>query len=127
MYDAVAGPTSILRGVKNVVGGMLAIDGVHSKCMQKTICDRFADEVIEEKPELDPVKRSWVLKRKVVKPRGNWRWMGDIIVNGVSRVARRIGFVPNSNRRHGGNPILGPIASFVHNNWQQIPWTELIQ
>ena len=85
--------------------------------MQKTICDRFADEVIEEKPELDPVKRSWVLKRKVVKPRGNWRWMGDIILNGVSRVARRIGFVPNSNRRQGGNPILGPIATFAYNNW----------
>ena len=75
---------------------------------------------------LDPVKRTWVYKPKVIKKRGRLRWIGDLIVNGLSRVARRIGFVPNSNRRQSGG-FMGNMATFAMTNFNRIPRDAMIQ
>ena len=72
---------TLVPGVKNVMGGLLAADAAHSKCMQRTLCDQFSGEVIETRTEFDPVKRSLVLIPTVVKERGKLRWIGDMIVN----------------------------------------------
>ena len=72
---------TFVPGVKNVMGGLLAADGVHKKCIQRTLCDQFSGEVIETRAEFDPVKRSLVLIPTVVKERGKLRWIGDMIVN----------------------------------------------
>jgi hypothetical protein len=71
----------MLPGVKNVMGGLLAVDDVHKKCIQKTICNQFVPEIIETRAEFDPVKRSLVLVPKVIQERGKLRWIGDMIVN----------------------------------------------
>ena len=63
------------------MGGVLAMDKVHNKCVQKTLCDQFAPPVIETKEEFDPVKRSFVPVRRVIKEGGKLRWIGDMIVN----------------------------------------------
>ena len=104
----------------------MAIDDVHSKCIQKTVCDEITDEIVENSVELDPVKRTWVYKPKVIKKRGRLRWIGDLIVNGLSRVARRIGFVPNSNRRQSGG-FMGNMATFAMTNFNRIPRDAMIQ
>ena len=72
---------TMLPGVKNVMGGLLAMDEVHKKCIQKTICSQFAPEIIETRAEFDPVKRSMVLVPQVIQERGKLRWIGDMIVN----------------------------------------------
>jgi len=71
----------MLYGMKNVMGGLLAVDDVHKNCIQKTICSQFAPEIIETREEFDPVKRSMVLIPKVIQERGKLRWIGDMIVN----------------------------------------------
>ena len=116
----------MLRGVKNVIGGILAIDGVHNKCIQKTICDEFSAEIVENSVELDPVKRTWVYKPKVIQRRGRLRWIGDLIFNGLSKVARRVGFVPNSNRRQSLG-VMGSVATFALANFKRIPWEHVVQ
>jgi hypothetical protein len=83
------------------------------------------DEIVEISVELDPVKRTWVYKPKVIKKRGRLRWIGDLIVNGLSRVARRIGFVPNSNRRQSGG-FMGNMATFAVTNFNRIPREAMI-
>ena len=42
----------------------MAVDNVHSQCIQKTVCDEMAEEIVENSVELDPVKRTWVYKPK---------------------------------------------------------------
>ena len=126
LFDAIAGQNSLLRGVKNVVGGVLAVDNVHSQCIQKTVCDEMAEEIVENSVELDPVKRTWVYKPKVIKKRGRLRWIGDLIVNGLSRAARRIGFVPNSNRRQSGG-FMGNMATIAMTGFHKIPRDAMIQ
>ena len=126
MANAIYGPNSLLRGVKNIIGGVLAIDGVHSNCIQKTICDEFSQEIVENSVELDPVKRTWVYKPKVIQRRGRLRWIGDLIANGLSKVARKVGFVPNSNRRQSTG-LMGYAATFALSNFKKIPWEHVIQ
>ena len=58
--NEIFGPNSLVRGVKNIMGGILAADNVHKKCLQKTICSEFSDEVVEVKERIDPVKRTIV-------------------------------------------------------------------
>ena len=60
LANEVFGPNSIVRGIKNVMGGVLAADKVHNKCMQKTICSEFSDEIVEMTEMVDPVKRTIV-------------------------------------------------------------------
>jgi len=101
--NAVWGKDSYLPGIKKIVGGVLAADITHSKCTQKMLCDEMAPEIIEMTDTIDPVKRTIVRIPRLVKPRGRLRWLGDAVVNTVSRVSRRIGIDPNefgkSNRR----------------------------
>ncbi len=47
LYNAIYGQDSVLRGVRNVMGGILAVDRVHGECMQKTLCSEFSDEIVE--------------------------------------------------------------------------------
>ena len=119
-------PLTVFRGVKNVVGGILTIDEKHHGCIQKSVCEGFMDGEFEHVPELDPVKRSWVWKKKVIRPPGKLRWIGDLVANGLSRVARRIGFVPSSNRRQSTG-IMGVVADYAFHHWNKIPWHEMIQ
>lgn len=79
--EAFSAVQSLAPGVKNVMGGLLAADGVHKKCMQRTLCNQFSGEIIETRAEFDPVKRSLVLVPKVIQERGKLRWIGDMIVN----------------------------------------------
>lgn len=72
-YNTVFGQDSLLRGVKNVMGGVLAADGIHKNCMQKALCNEFADEVVEFDERVDPVKRTIVYVPRVIKPRGKLR------------------------------------------------------
>ena len=134
------------------------MDEQHHGCVQKYVCCKFAKdgcEVDEEEEELsndleegsgdyedyedryDYVKRSWVRipkrrkvqKRKLkVKKPGSWRWIGDAIASGVSRVAKGIGFVPSSNRRQGYPPtLMNHAADIALANWEKIPWHKMIQ
>ena len=149
LYDALTGSKSIFRGIKNVVGGILTIDEKHHGCIKKQICCEFADDQckgVHEEPDnaldeegsgdgddydYDPVKRSWVRKpkrRKFIKERGRLRWIGDAIANGLSRVAKGVGFVPSSNRRQGLPPtLMNKAADFALSHWEKIPWHEMIQ
>ena len=124
--NSIFGPNSIVRGVKNVVGGVLAIDQVHNKCAQKTLCSEFADEIVEASAELDPVKRTWVYVPKVVQKRGRLRWIGDIITNAVSRVSRRLGLHPD-NRRQDGGGLVGAAINFAVARFQEIPLESMMQ
>lgn len=42
LANEIYGPNSIIYGVKNVMGGVLAADKVHNNCLQKTLCDEFS-------------------------------------------------------------------------------------
>ncbi len=124
--NAIWGPNSIVRGVKNVIGGVLAMDGVHSKCAQKTMCSEFADEIVEASAELDPVKRTWVYVPRVVQRKGRLRWIGDMIANTVGRVSRRLGLHPD-NRRQGGGGLVGAAISFAASRFSEIPFESMMQ
>ena len=108
---------------------MLALDTVHSNCMQKTLCTEFADEIVENSLELDPVKRSWVYIPKVVQKRGRLRWIGDIIANAVNRVGRKIGLAATNNRRQStaGLGILGTMTNFAAARVNDIPLPSIMQ
>lgn len=123
--NAIFGPNSILRGVKNVIGGIVKFDAVHSKCLQKTMCSEFSDEIVANDVELDPVKRTWVYKPKLIQRKGRLRWLGDILANGVSRMARRIGFAP-TNRRQSPT-LLGSAASFALSSFGKVPLDSIVQ
>ena len=41
----------------------------------------MVDEIVENSVELDPVKRTWVYKPKVIKKRGRLRWFSAGICN----------------------------------------------
>jgi len=73
LANSIFGTDSYLRGMRNVLGGVLAADKVHKKCMQKTLCSEFSDEVIEITEEKDPVKRTVVRVPKVVRRKGRLR------------------------------------------------------
>ena len=89
------GPKSTIQGVKKLMGGILGADAVHSKCLQKTLCSAVSDEIVERTLVPDPVKRTLVYSTRVIQPKGSLRWIVDIIFDGVSRVARKIGLVPS--------------------------------
>ena len=91
LANAIWGSDSLLPGIRNVLGGVLGADSIHANCLQKIVCNEFADQVIEVSTQVDPVKRTVVHVPKVVKPRGRLRWIGDVLANGLSRVSRRLG------------------------------------
>ena len=62
----------------------------------------------------------------MIKKRGRLRWIGDLFVNGLSRAARRIGFVPNSNRRQSGG-FMGNMATIAMTGFHKIPRDAMIQ
>ena len=117
LANAVWGPDSLIYGVKNVLGGVLALDEVHSQCLQKNLCSEFSEEVTENSLELDPVKRTYYNVPKVIHRRGRLRWIGDLIVNAMNRVGRRIGI---GNRRQSSG-LLANAASFAAAKISEIP------
>ena len=128
LSNAIFGPNSLVRGVKNVMGGVLGFDTVHSQCMQKTICSEVSNPIIDFRADLDPVKRTWVYQPKVIKKRGRLRWIGDAIFNGVAKVARKIGLAP-SNRRQGviGNPLVDKAIAMGTKVFNKIPKDSILQ
>ena len=123
--NTIFGPNSLLRGVKSVIGGIVKLDSVHSKCMQKTMCSEFADEIIDNCVELDPVKRTWVYKPKIIQRKGRLRWIGDMVSQGVSKISRTLGLY-KSNRRQSPT-LLGSVASFALENFGKIPLQSIVQ
>ena len=81
ILSTLTGPQSLMPGIKNLMGGVLAMDKVHNKCVQKTLCDQFAAPTIRKRVAFDPVKRSMVVVPQVIKEGGKLRWIGDMIVN----------------------------------------------
>ncbi len=81
LTQVVTGAQTLIPGVKNIMSGILAVDGVHQKCMQRTLCHAFAGKLVENKIDFDPVKRSVVVVPKVIREEGKLRWIGDLIVN----------------------------------------------
>ena len=126
LTSAIFGPNSLLRGVKNVLGGVLALDGVHSKCVQKSICNEFSNEIVETTAKIDPVKRTLVYVPKIVKRRGRLRWMGDLVVNGLSKMGTKLGLL-SSNRRQANLGLLGPVVSFASSEFGKIPLQSILQ
>ena len=127
LSNAIFGPNSIVRGMKNVVGGVLGLDTVHSQCIQKTVCSEMGNQIIDVRADLDPVKRTWVYQPKVIKKRGRLRWIGDAIFDSVAKVARKIGLVPNSNRRQGDGGMVGNAIAFTTNAFKKIPTDSILQ
>lgn len=99
LANPILGSETILTGVKNVIGGILAFDSVHGQCVQKTLCSEFADEIIEATAELDPVKRTYVYKPHIKQRKGKLRWIGDTIYNAISGMGRRLGIGPGNRRQ----------------------------
>ena len=95
----------------------MAFDSIHSRCIEKTICNQFSDEIIEESLEADPVKRTFVTNRRVARQRGHMRWACEGMQNVVSRIGRKIG------RRMGWDPdnrrqsptVMGSIINSITN------------
>ena len=131
--NAIYGPDSLLYGIKNVVGGVLAADKVHHSCMQKTLCSEFAPEVVEVEERFDPVKRTQVRVPRVVQRRGRLRWIGDAVANGVGKLADLLRVNPytnRANRRQGlaaGNTLAARAVEFVVANWEKIPLQQIFQ
>lgn len=113
----------MVSGVKNVMGGMLAMDDIHHKCMRKRICEEFTEEVVEMTEMKDNTSRSdsgTVLVPVVVKPRGRLRWIGDYVARGINFLADRLGLIEpqiNFQRRQGGPLGIYPQASLVAKAW----------
>ena len=84
--NAIFGPSSMVRGVKNLMGGILATDNNHHSCIQRVLCHEMKPEKVEITEEIDPVKRTIVYKRKVIRKAGRLRWIGDIIANLFTKV-----------------------------------------
>lgn len=82
---------SLLPGVKNILGGILAADNIHSNCIQKILCDELSNEVVEVKAKEDPVKRSLVHVPVVVQKKGLLRQVVDNLAQ------RAFGFMDRMN------------------------------
>ncbi|CAB4068261.1 CDC42BP [Lepeophtheirus salmonis] len=77
--------------------GLLAMDSVHKKCIQKTVCEEFSDQVITMIPSPNVNRngrRIWV--SHVIQRRGKLRFIGDFIVNGIISFYNRL-----SQKRRG--------------------------
>ena len=94
--NEIFGPKSTLQGVKKLMGGVLGMDTVHKKCLQKTLCNSVSDEIVERTLVTDPVKRTLVYVPRVIQPKGALRWIVDILFDGFSRMARKIGIMPSA-------------------------------
>jgi len=100
----------VQQGVKNVLGGVVGVDGKHKSCMQKSVCKLFVEEVIDVEERYDPYDRSIQLVPVVKQERGALRWLGDAIFNGIDNLRENIG--PNlddfsrrvAQRRQGAGP-----------------------
>ncbi len=79
--DIVANAGSYLPGIRNVMSGILAIDKVHKKCLQRSLCESFTGPVVADKKIYDPIKRSSVTVREVIQKEGRLRWIGDLLAN----------------------------------------------
>lgn len=79
--QVIASAQSFLPGVRNVLSGILAIDKVHKKCLQRSLCESFSGPVVAERKVFDPVKRSSVSVKEVVQKEGRLRWIGDFLAN----------------------------------------------
>ena len=129
--NAVFGPDSLVRGVKNIMGGLVALDNTHSKCMMKKLCKEFSNEVVD-RTGFDPVKRTFVHHPKVIQRRGSLRWIGDLVANGFNGMARLLSV--GNNRRHisvgpghsimGSIPIVGP---YLTSRMAEIPRGVIVQ
>ena len=64
------------------------------------MCEGFAPKIVRLTERLDPVKRTTVYVPELVKEEGSFRWIGDLLVNGISRTARAVG-LPKLARRLG--------------------------
>ena len=126
LSNAIFGPNSLVRGVKNVMGGVLGMDIVHNKCIQRTLCGEMGNAIIDIRADVDPVKRTFVYAPKVIKQRGRLRWIGDAIVNGVAKVASKIGLGPN-NRRQGEGGWVGNAITFAKASFDKIPRESILQ
>ena len=73
---------------------------VHDRCMEKYVCDNFSGEIVNMTARIDPIKRTIVYVPEVIKKEGSLRWIGDLLVNGVSWVSRAVG-LPKLARRLG--------------------------
>ena len=78
------------------MGGVLGMDTVHKNCLQKTLCNSVSDEIVERTLVTDPVKRTLVYVPRVIQPKGALRWIVDILFDGFSRMARKIGIMPSA-------------------------------
>lgn len=129
--NTIFGSESLLPGVKNILGGILAADNIHANCLQKVLCNEFADEVVKVAAEVDPVKRTIVHIPKVVKPRGRLRFIGDFFVNGLKRLSRKLGLnPPRINRRQGlvgGAGIVNTLSSMASSAISGIPLKSMVQ
>ena len=119
LANTIWGKDSLVYGVKNVIGGVLAMDNVHSQCIQKTLCDEVSDEILSNSLELDPVKRTYVYVPKIIKPKGRLRWIGDLFTNALGRIGRKMGIIP-TNRRQSSGPM-GAMFNYASKRMSEIP------
>ena len=118
--------SSLIPGVKNVLGGVLAMDKVHSQCVQKSICEQFSDEIIDTNSivEENSIKRSYV-PPKVIKERGRLRWIGDMFFNTLGKFGRKIGIIP-TNRRQSSS-AMGTMYHFAKQRMDEIPKEAIVR
>ena len=122
MANTIWGKDSLVYGVKNVIGGVLAMDKVHNSCVQKTLCDEMAGEIVDNTLELDPVKRSYVPVPKIIKEKGRLRWIGDMFTNALGRIGRKMGIIPTNRRQSSGPPnIMTSMFHYANSRISEIP------
>ena len=122
MANTIWGKDSLVYGVKNVIGGVLAMDNVHNSCVQKTLCDEMAGEIVDNTLELDPVKRSYVPVPKIIKEKGRLRWIGDMFTNALGRIGRKMGIIPTNRRQSSGPPnIMTSMFHYANSRISEIP------
>ena len=119
LANTIWGKDSLVYGVKNVIGGVLAMDNVHNSCVQKTLCDEMSGEIVDNTLELDPVKRSYVPVPKIIKEKGRLRWIGDMFTNALGRIGRKMGIIP-TNRRQSSGPVPAMFL-YAKNRMSEIP------
>ncbi|TRY78347.1 hypothetical protein TCAL_13572 [Tigriopus californicus] len=118
------GENTYVKGIKNVMGGVLGADKVHQGCIQRTLCKEFAGEVIETTERYDPVKRTLVRIPRIVQRRGRLRWIGDAVMSVVKKIGDRLNINPYGfKKRQGGVApnLVARVIGFAIQNWNKIP------